>query len=111
MNIFSKVCLWGGCVGAALCGSAAAQTASSACDQAWADYNEFKRNNVMEPSQYAVTVHGAAVRAACGQEALPAPPGTDVAPHPHLRKPPPKPLPSRPAAPQKPTMPGTTLNR
>lgn len=93
MNRLFKLPTWVaacvGCVG----WSVAAQTVSSECEQAWTNYNEFKQHNVMEPSQYALTVHGAAVRAACGQDALPVPPGTDIPHRAIVRKPgkPPKP--------------------
>lgn len=65
-----------------------------ACEQAWAEYNEFKARYVMEESQYPLTVQGAAVRAACGAEALPAPPGSDDPPLPRVRKPRPTPPPA-----------------
>lgn len=82
-----------------------AQAAASACDEAWAAYNEFKARTVMEPSQYALTVHGAAVRTACGANALPVPPGSDVSPYyPHRRVQPPKRPPS-PPSPISPRMP------
>ena len=80
--------VWALLAGASLCWGAAAQTASSECDKAWENYNEFKQRNVMEPSQYPLTGHGAAVRAACGPQALPVSPGTDTPPLPILRKPP-----------------------
>lgn len=65
---------------------------AQACEQAWAEYNEFKARYVMEESQYPLTVQGAAVRAACGAEALPAPPGSDEPPPPRVRRPrPPEP--------------------
>lgn len=70
----------------------------SACEQAWADYKAFKARTVMEESQYPLTVQGAAVRAACGADALPAPPGADMPPPPRVRKskpPAPPPNPSR----------------
>ncbi len=69
----------------------------SACEQAWAEYNDFKTRNVMEESQYPLTVQGAAVRAACGAEALPAPPWADTPPPPRVRKlKPPAPPPPNP---------------
>ncbi|OGP00253.1 MAG: hypothetical protein A2Z93_01310 [Curvibacter sp. GWA2_64_110] len=72
----------------------------SACEQAWAEYNDFKTRNVMEESQYPLTVQGAAVRAACGAEALPAPPWADTPPPPRVRKPkPPAPPPNPPRNP------------
>ncbi|MBI2745619.1 MAG: hypothetical protein HYX45_08530 [Burkholderiales bacterium] len=80
-------------------GVATAATAQT-CDEAWADYNEFKKRNAMEPSQYALTTYGATVRAACGPDALPVPPGTDTPPLPRVRKP--KPLPPPPPPPPKP---------
>lgn len=78
----------------ALTGAAAGALAQT-CDEAWAEYNEFKRRNKMEPSQYALTAYGARVRAACGPGALPVPPGTDTPPQHILRKPqkPPQPPP------------------
>lgn len=80
--------------------SASAQT----CEEAWAAYNEFKQRNVMEPSQYPLTEYGARVRAACGADALPVPPGSDTPPYPIIRKPH-KPLPAPP--PYKPKAPLT----
>ena len=76
----------------------------STCEQAWAEYNEFKERTVMEESQYTLTVQGAAVRAACGAEALPAPPGADIPPPPRVRKPKPpaSPPPSPPPPPRAP---------
>lgn len=69
------------------------------CEQAWKAYNEFKERTVMEESQYPLTVQGAAVRAACGTDALPAPPWADTPPPPQVRKrkplPPPPPPPPR----------------
>lgn len=80
-------------------GVAIAATAQT-CDKAWADYNGFKERNLMEPSQYALTTYGAAVRAACGPDALPAPPGADTPHRPIVRKPhtppPPPPKPKTP---------------
>ncbi|MBI3531782.1 MAG: hypothetical protein HY068_04805 [Burkholderiales bacterium] len=77
---------------------ALAQT-TPACEQAWVEYNEFKDRTVMEASQYPLTVQGAAVRAACGTDALPAPPWADTPPPPQVRKrkspPPPPPTPPR----------------
>jgi len=103
MKPLFKFPLWAAaCVGAGLSWSAAAQTTSSECEQAWTNYNEFKQHNVMEPSQYAFTVHGAAVRAACGQDALPVPPGSDTPPLPIIRKrvkPPEKQKPPKPYTP------------
>lgn len=65
---------------------------TQACAQAWAEYNEFKQRYVMEASQYPLTVQGAAVRAACGADALPAPPGSDEPPPPRVHRPrPPEP--------------------
>ncbi len=85
-----------------LFGVLGATATAQTCDEAWAEYNEFKKRNKMEPSQYALTTYGATVRAACGPEALPVPPGTDTPP-PHVRKPPPKPPAPRP--PEKPVAP------
>lgn len=80
----------------ALLGTAGAVSAQT-CEQAWADYNEFKKRNTMEPAQYPLTSYGAAVRAACGPDALPVPPGTDTPPPPRVRKPkPPPPPPPKP---------------
>ena len=83
---------------------ATSAAAAQSCDEAWEAYNEFKQHNVMEPSQYALTTYGAAVRAACGQDALPVPPGSDTPPYPIIRKPQ-KPLP--PPPPYKPKAPGS----
>jgi hypothetical protein len=75
--------------------ASAAQAASSECDAAWAAYQEFKERTTMEASQYPLTAQGAAVRAACGADALPAPADADINPvRPRVRKPrvpPPKP--------------------
>lgn len=71
----------------ALLGLTSYARAAQTCDEAWSAYNEFKRRNVMEESQYPVTTYGAAVRAACGAEALPVPPGTDTPHRPVVRKP------------------------
>ena len=89
-------------LGALLAGLAAVAAAQSpqTCQQAWLDYAEFKKQNKMEPAQYAVTVYGANVRALCGADALPVPPGTDTAPR-IQRKQPPKP----PKPPEKPVAP------
>jgi hypothetical protein len=65
--------------------SAAAQQGSAQCEQAWAAYNQLKSDATMEPSQYPLTVEGAAVRSACGANALPAPPGSDIPPLPIIR--------------------------
>ena len=65
------------------------------CEEAWAAYNEFRLRNRMDPAQYPLTVQGAAVRAACGAQALPVPPGSDTPPLPIIRKPP-RPLPPPP---------------
>lgn len=79
-----------------------AQT-TPACEQAWMEYSEFKDRTVMEESQYPLTVQGAAVRAACGTDALPAPPWADTPPPPQVRKRkqalPPAPPPSPPRNP------------
>ncbi|MEK9951367.1 MAG: hypothetical protein VW687_04285 [Curvibacter sp.] len=85
--------------GAILAGTAAAQ-APQTCEQAWAQYNDFRKNNEMEPGRYAYTVYGANVRALCGADALPVPPGTDTPPR-ILRRPPPPP-PKPPEKPQPP---------
>jgi hypothetical protein len=76
-------------------GTALAQS----CDEAWAQYNEFKKNNVMESSEYARTTYGAQVRAACGASALPVPPGTDT-PHRVISRT--RPKPSAPNSPRPP---------
>jgi hypothetical protein len=103
MRPFSKSPLWAtACVGACLSWGIAAQPASSGCEKAWADYNEFKQRNVMEPSQYALTVQGAAVRSACGAQALPVPPGTDTPLMPIIRKPVKPTVPPKPAVVPKP---------
>jgi hypothetical protein len=79
MNRLSKIPVFAAaCVAACLCGSGVAQATSSECEKAWANYNEFKKRTVMEPSQYALTTEGAAVRVACGNDALPVPPGSDT---------------------------------
>lgn len=85
-----------------LAGAGSMAWAQSACDRAWADYQYFKDRNTMAESQYPLTVHGAAVRAACGAEALPVPPGSDTPPPVRVRKP--KPPPPKPdeKAPTKP---------
>lgn len=77
-----------------------AAQAPQSCEQAWAEYNDFKNHNKMEPGQYALTVYGANVRALCGGSALPVPTGTDK-PRVIVRKPPPKP----PKPPEKPVVP------
>lgn len=77
----------------------AEQVLSPECEQAWATYNEFKDRTVMEESQYTLTVQGAAVRAACGKDALPAPPKADIPPKPRVRKPSPVPPLSSPSVP------------
>ncbi len=61
----------------ALAGHAGAQPLGDDCQRAWRDYNEFKRRTTMEASQYPLTTQGLAVRTACGEEALPVPPGSD----------------------------------
>lgn len=103
MKPLFKFRLWAtACIGACLSWGAAAQPPSSECEQAWTNYNEFKQHNVMEPSQYAFTVQGAAVRSACGQDALPVPPGSDTPLYPIIRKrvkPPEKPKPPKPYTP------------
>ena len=75
-----------GLLGAATLAFALAATAAQAapghsatsCADAWASYNDFKSRTVMEPpSKYAFTIQGAAVRAACGKNALPVPAGSD----------------------------------
>jgi len=81
-------------IAAGLCGAYSLVWAQSACDKAWADYQYFKDRNTMDESQYRLTVHGAAVRAACGPEALPVPPGSDDPPRVIVRKP--KPPPPKP---------------
>lgn len=79
-----------------------AHAAGSPCDDAWAAYNEFKSRSVMEPSQYPLSTEGAAVRAACGKDALPAPANADLPPRVRVRKPRP---PTPPVTP-KPALPG-----
>lgn len=61
----------------ALVGRVSAQPLADDCQRAWRDYNEFKRRTTMEASQYPLTTQGLAVRTACGEEALPVPPGAD----------------------------------
>ena len=60
-----------------LAGRAGAQPLGDDCQRAWRDYNEFKRRTTMEASQYPLTTQGLAVRSACGEDALPVPPGSD----------------------------------
>lgn len=75
-----------------------AQAAPAECDKAWAAYNEFKDRTTMEASQYPLTAQGAAVRAACGADALPAPADADINPvRPRVLKP--RVLPKPPDAP------------
>lgn len=92
-----------GFLGACLTGlvTVAAAQAPQTCEQAWAEYRQFQKDNKMEPGQYALTVYGANVRALCGADALPAPPGTDT-PRIIVRKPPPRPPkpPEKPASPK-----------
>lgn len=84
-----------------LLSSFGAQVVATPCDDAWAAYHEFTSRTVMEPSQYALTVQGAQVRAACGVNALPVPPGSDVPMYrPHVR-----PVPPRPGQPPQPPPP------
>lgn len=80
----------------ALLAGVAAQAATP-CDAAWVTYREFKSRTVMEESQYALTTQAAAVRAACGKDALPAPAGADTPHRLRIRKP----LPPTPPAPPK----------
>jgi len=61
--------------------------ATPACDAAWNAYNDMKDHSRMDPSQYPLTVEGAAVRSACGKDALPAPAGADSPPRPRVRRP------------------------
>lgn len=88
---------------------AAMDSSPTACKDAWAAYNEFKSRTVMQPSQYPLTIQGAAVRAACGKSALPAPPGADRPPRHHVRR---QTMPSKsspaPAAPLPPSAPVKT---
>ncbi len=80
---------------------AAAAQAPQSCQQAWDEYNEFKKHNKMEPGRHAVTVYGANVRALCGADALPVPPGVDTPPRIIRRPPPPPPKPPQnPPAPK-----------
>ncbi len=81
-------------------GTGALAQAPQTCEQAWTEYNDFKKDNKMAPGQHAVTVYGANVRALCGADALPVAPGTDT-PRAIVRKPPPKP----PKPPEKPVPP------
>lgn len=82
-----------------LLASTAWAQAPQTCEQAWEQYNDFKRDNKMEPERYAYTVYGANVRALCGASALPVPPGVDTPPR-IIRRPPPPPPPQKPPAPQ-----------
>ncbi|WHZ11174.1 MAG: hypothetical protein OJF60_001613 [Burkholderiaceae bacterium] len=66
--------------------AAAPDPDSAACSNAWSSYNDFKSRTAMDPSQYPLTIQGAAVRAACGESALPAPPGADTPPRHILRR-------------------------
>jgi hypothetical protein len=84
---------------AVLCGAAWAQSPQT-CEQAWAQYNDFKKNNVMEAERYAYTVYGANVRALCGAAALPVPPGTDTPPRIQRKAPPPPKPPGKPVVPK-----------
>ena len=105
MTAFFRLPAWAAaCVGVCLSLGAGAQTAASTCDQAWTEYNEFKQRNVMAPSEYALTVQGANVRANCGANALPAPPGSDT-PHWVVRKPIKPPEKPKPPKTPKPTPP------
>ncbi len=88
-----------GCLLPLLLGLPAAWAQPTACEQAWAEYNDFKERSRMEASQYPLTLQGAAVRAACGEAALPVPPGSDVPPPPRVRKP--KPVPPPPPPPRR----------
>lgn len=75
-----------------------ALAAGSECDKAWAAYNEFKDRTTMEAAQYPLTAQGAAVRAACGADALPAPADADINPvRPRVHRP--RVLPKPPDAP------------
>ncbi len=84
---------------AVLSGAAWAQSPQT-CEQAWADYEQFKKDNKMEPGRYAYTVYGANVRALCGADALPVPPGVDTPPR--IQRKPPPPPPKPPQNPQAP---------
>lgn len=88
----------------ALCaaGSGAAWAQSpQTCEQAWAEYRQFVKDNEMEPGRHAYTVYGANVRALCGADALPVPPGVDTPPRIIRRPPPPPPKPPQnPSAPK-----------
>jgi len=98
-----KFSVWAtACVGACFSWSAVAQQASAQCEQAWATYNQLKSDAVMEPSQYPLTVEGAAVRSACGQDALPVPPGSDTPLMPIIRDHVNRPGPPNPPGPPKP---------
>lgn len=76
-----------------------AHAAQSSCNAAWAAYKDFKERNWMEESRYPLTIQGAEVRAACGKQALPAPPGADVPGRSHL-------APKRQHRPHQPNPPG-----
>lgn len=96
-----KRCLWG-CMALWAVAGAAAQPAGP-CEQAWAEYEAFRARTVMAPDQYPLTEYGARVRAACGADALPVPPGSDTPHRPIVRKPAkppaPPPPPPKPAPP------------
>tara|TARA_B100001250_G_scaffold355761_1_gene330432 strand:+ start:335 stop:631 length:297 start_codon:yes stop_codon:yes gene_type:complete len=85
----------------AACSGAVWAQSPQTCEQAWAEYDQFKKDNKMEPERYAYTVYGANVRALCGAQALPVPPGVDTPPRIIRRPPPPPPKPPQnPAAPR-----------
>lgn len=62
----------------ALPGAGQAQTDPARCEAAWTAYRDLMARSVMDASQYPLTAEAAEVRTACGQDALPAPPGSDV---------------------------------
>ncbi|MBS0316727.1 MAG: hypothetical protein JSR49_06340 [Proteobacteria bacterium] len=66
--------------------TAAPNADSTACSNAWSAYDDFKNRTAMDPSQYPLTIQGAAVRAACGENALPASRGADTPPRHILRR-------------------------
>lgn len=76
------------------------QAVADPCEEAWKAYNELKARSSMEASQYPLTAQGAAVRAACGKTALPAPENADISPVPPRVRP--KRLPPKSPQPVKP---------
>lgn len=72
---------------ASLIAGAATAAESESCRAAREAYDDLVANAVMEAAQYPLTAEGAAVRAACGRNALPVPAGSDVNPvRPHVHR-------------------------